>query len=283
MAKKLNELDTSWFDLKNYAALKTMSLEGWIYQLEMRSHFDMELNNRPADPNDESAYMPEIVKELKKGVFDVPSEGNYFHDRHKWRSEAVLNGSSFSTVLVSGLTAGDIWTMVDDDDLSTVWPACKQVSDSRLNNDLDPAMVAVSNTPIDLLIETFPNLAHIVVNLSATDEQIKKDFGFWLEQYREASGYPPHKKLFTQLDFDHWVKFGAIQYLDLMLMAKIEGKKITQNQLANLIFPDEQDVDTVERIRKVTKPTAESLIKSEIHDALSTQLADQNVRGMKNN
>lgn len=41
------ELDTSWFDLKNYEPFKTMSIEGWIWQLEARqfNYFDCERLN----------------------------------------------------------------------------------------------------------------------------------------------------------------------------------------------------------------------------------------------
>jgi len=121
-----------------------------------------------------------------------------------------------------------------------------------------------------------------VINLSATNEQIQNDLIHWLTHYRQAVNDQNQKKLFTQVDFDYWVEYGVIQYLDLMLIAKIEGKKITQNKLARMIFPNEYDVDIVERVRKVTKPTAEWLIKSEIYRALSTQLAYEKVTGMKN-
>jgi hypothetical protein len=49
-----------------------------------------------------------------------------------------------------------------------------------------------------------------------------------------------------------------------------------------MIFPDEYDVDIVERLRKVTKPTAEWLIKSNIYQTLATQLTYEKVIGMKN-
>ena len=122
----------------------------------------------------------------------------------------------------------------------------------------------------------------MVINLSATDEQIKNDVNHWLTHYRKAVAYQRQKKLFNQVDFDYWVEYGVIPYLDLVLIAKTMEKKITQNKLARLIFPNEFDVDVVERIRKVTKPTAEWLINNEIHRTLSTQLTYEKTAGMKN-
>lgn len=74
--------------------------------------------------------------------------------------------------------------------------------------------------------------AHVVINLSASDEQIKNDFSHWLTHYRQAINYQHLKMLFTQADFEYWVEYGVIPYLDLVLIAKIEDKKITQNKMA---------------------------------------------------
>ena len=123
--------------------------------------------------------------------------------------------------------------------------------------------------------------AHVVIDLSATDEQIMNDFSNWLEYFRKYIDYPTQKKLITQSDFDQWIEYRVIPYLDLALIAKLEGKKITQNQIARLIFPDEYEVDIVERLRKVTKPIAQRLIKNEIQTTLSTQLVYEKT-GMKN-
>ncbi len=112
----------------------------------------------------------------------------------------------------------------------------------------------------------------MTINLFATDEQIKQDFTDWLENSRRMADIKPQKKLFSQVNFDYWIEYGVIQYLDLVLIAKIEGKKITQNQLARLIFPNEHEIDIVERLRKVTKPTAESLMKNQTYKSLSLQL-----------
>jgi hypothetical protein len=80
--------------------------------------------------------------------------------------------------------------------------------------------------------------AHVVINLSASDEQFKNDFSHWLTHYWQAINDQHQKMLFTQADFDYWIEYGVIPYLDLVLIAKIEDKKITQNKMAQLVFPN---------------------------------------------
>lgn len=293
------ELDTSWFDLKNYEAFKTMSIEGWIYQFIVRDHYHRLERNRLVGSDEHDRELSWVVSTLKPGV--IEDSPNYPHDMHNRRAEGVLDGPPFSTASVNSLTSYDLWRMTKNDDLSHVWEACEHALDSSFEVDQDPFeadqdsfevehnsdLFEIADAPHDFYIKQYSHFdiepyAHVVINLSATDEQIKNDFSHWLTHYRQAISYQNQKRLFTQVDFDYWVEYGVIPYLDLALIAKIEGKKITQNKLARMIFPNEYDVDIVERVRKVTKPTAEWLIKSEIYAALSTQLAYEKVTGMKN-
>lgn len=86
------------------------------------------------------------------------------------------------------------------------------------------------------------------------------------------------KELYIQKDFDHWIWCGVIPYIDLMLVADIEYKGITQEELGAIIFPNDPDpdLDTLERIRQVTKPLAEELILNKMYKTLLAQLAYQN-------
>lgn len=279
------ELDTSWFDLKNYDALKTMSTEGWIWQLIARDQYHKVERNRLLSHDEDDRYLSSVASVLKSGV--IADDPNYPHEMHNIRAEGVLEGQPFSTVSVNSLASCYLWRMAKDNDLAHVWEACEHAWDFSFEVDCNNDLIEIAHTPHDFHIKQYSNFeiepsAHVVVNLSATDEQIKNDFAHWLTHYRQAINYQHKKKLYTQVDFDYWVEYGVIPYLDLVLIAKIEGKKITQNKLARIIFPDEYDVDIVERLRKITKPTAEWLIKSEICNALSTQLAYEKVTGMKN-
>ena len=121
--------------------------------------------------------------------------------------------------------------------------------------------------------------AHVTIDLDATDEQIENDFCHWLTHYRKASGYrvpekKAHEKLFTQKTFDYWIKHGFIPYLDLMLIAKIEGKEeFTHAKLGEIIFPDEAIENSEYRIRTITIPGAERLLEDSTRWSLLAQAA----------
>lgn len=58
-------LDTSWFDLKNYEEFRTMSVEGWIWQLEARNYYHS-LVIKPHSVSDiENSGFSSIVATLK--------------------------------------------------------------------------------------------------------------------------------------------------------------------------------------------------------------------------
>ena len=242
------ELDTSWFDLKNYEALKSMSIEDWIWQLLARHNYAYMECNRQKIGNDQDALLS-IADTLKKGV--IPnSTDNPYGILLDMRASKTLEREPFATASINSLTSISLWEMANDDYLDDVWDACRHVSKPHLSNkkfDVDPLELA--EMPYDFHIKRYSQFynskssAHVVIDLYATDEQIKKDFAHWLANYRKAVDIQPQKKLFAQADFDHWVQYGIIPYLDLVLIAKIEGKKITQNRLARLIFPDEFNVD----------------------------------------
>lgn len=277
------EFDTSWFDLKNYDALKTMATEDWIWQLMARVQYHKGVRDNLED----NGYLLFIADTLKGGVIaDDPAHAQHM-EMCNWWCQGVIEGQPFSTASVGSLVSYDLWRMAKDNDLAHVWEACEYTRDNLFEVDRKDDLVEIADTPHDFHIKQYSphdieSSAHVVVNLSATDEQIKKDFAHWLTHYRQAINYQHKEKLFTQVDYDHWVEFGVIPYLDLVLIAKIEGKNITRNKLGRLIFPDEYDVDLVERIRKTTKPTAEWLIKNEICNTLFNQLSYEKITGMKN-
>ena len=156
---------------------------------------------------------------------------------------------------------------------------------SGVFRELGTSLMEVAHAPYDFHFKQYlnsdyiPSSAHVVVNLEAPDEQIKNDFNHWLTHYRKASGcHVPkkkaHEKLFNQKTFDYWVEYGLILYLDLVIVAKLEGKNITQEKLGELIFPDEvDDVDTTYRIRTITAPEADRLIESATRWSLKRQAA----------
>jgi Family of unknown function (DUF6387) len=255
------ELDTSWFDLKNYDVFKSMSIEDWENELYCRylyfktadyyeNHY-LYVENHEEDEN---------LLEFLKQAADCIKEGKY----HCFISENTIPPQSS----VNDFTVKEAWRIAHDHRYQLM-----------LFDKAEGEKLELSNKPFGY---DYPrNSAIVNINLAATDEQIKLDFKNWLEKCRGTYNFKSQKKLFTQTDFDYWINYGVIPYLDLLTVAKIEGKKITQNKIARLIFPDEYEVDIVGRLRQVTKPQAEHLIENKVHEALLLQLGFEK-KGRKN-
>ena len=230
-----DELDTSWFDLKKYDELNKLDLLGWHCQLIDRMY---EYNKS------------KLIKRIKETpIFSTDGHERYFGWKYSSRY-------SFNTSSVESTKAFDFLSYANHDNLKDV-SMCHRVY-------TDEAM-AIVDTPINLLGKDrgMDNLgfdSFVTVDLTASDEQIMSDFKHWLTEYRKSTGYKSSKKDFTDNDLLYWVKYRVLPYIDLTLIAEFEGKKITQEKVARLIFPDEYDVDIIDRLRKVTIPKAEYLL-----------------------
>ena len=112
----------------------------------------------------------------------------------------------------------------------------------------------------------------IEVDLSATNEALVSSFSKWLrEKRKEISEFDSHtekEKDFTVKDCRQWVQNKILQYLDIKIVADSVGIKIPNHIIGKFLFPDEFDVDLGERIRKVVKPSAESIMYTKTLDHL---------------
>jgi hypothetical protein len=66
-----------------------------------------------------------------------------------------------------------------------------------------------------------------------------------------------------------------LEYFDLSTIAALDGVLLTQNALGQALFPNELNVDTTERIRKVTQPLAARVFTEKCAEALRLHAAEQ--------
>lgn len=298
------DLNLEWFNLKNYDAFKTMSLEEWGKQIEVRRSIYLTELDRPeySDYSNEcefdetEEYLLSVATKLKSGVLiDIPPYFSYNKDK---KVDAILSGYSFSTASVDSLSSSDLLGMAKNNSLNPVWNACENMWDIFSGEDPDGNCQKIADTPHDFNILLHSNntvdksKAHVVINLLASDDQIKKDFSHWLTNYREILDifnheemYSPYtkQKLFSKSHIDHWVEFSVIPYIDLILIAKIERKKKpTFHKMGCLLFPFEFEIDLGGRVRQVTQEAANLLLtKDEIYSSLSLHLISEQISGIK--
>lgn len=279
--------DFDWFDLNKYEPFKKMSIEEWIWQLDARGYYFEVVNMAEmTEAHIKTNHLIEIANNLKHGV--IPPDQNYSQE-HISSEARIVNDSHYpETYSVKSTTSLDIFKIVKDTRLESIWNACKHVNDWDWVEDdhLDESLSNIAHTPHDFNDKenfNYWNTAHVNINLTASDEQIKNDFNKWLSETRKITKAKNQKKMLKQADFDRWIRFGVIPFIDLSLVSKVEKIKTTNAILAKMIFLDDIDPDTdmVERLRKVTKPMSELIMKNGMANRLSSQLIYEKINGMK--
>lgn len=108
------------------------------------------------------------------------------------------------------------------------------------------------------------------VDLLATDDDLVRQFKTWLSTERarlNPFGKPP-KKL-TDADRRQWVRHRVLGYIDLLLSAQAVGLRLTQQEIADNLFPDQYGKGGDEYIRKTVAPLARKLLSGPSLDALA--------------
>lgn len=117
--------------------------------------------------------------------------------------------------------------------------------------------------------------SNISVNLTLPNELLVEQFKVFLQSLRAKTEVKDIKK-FRRPDFQGWVRFGVLPFLDLMIWAFETKTKIPNRVMADAIFPTGEGGEEV--VRKTTKPLVAELLdvkNIEILAALSEDKAEQ--------
>jgi hypothetical protein len=263
-----DQFNTDWFNLKNYDSYSNMSIEEWQWQLSIRTKLhEYYVHHYPSLGEIDQ----EIIKSIKSGIIE---KAEYpFLNNIGFLKPIVIHGLQPT---VTSLRSIDIWYLMQGLTSTKMGKACEHYARFFFRNELDNDLAKIATRPHSLNIKSYINgkqlnAFYVSVDLEASDDQLKEDFSSWLKKTRIDTQKNKKRSYIKQTDFDQWVEYGVMPYLDLTFMSKLEGKKITQDKLGQLIFPDEFEVTISERIRKVTKPLAERLINDDIGEFLKYQ------------
>jgi hypothetical protein len=304
MSKKL---DTSWFHLKNYEGLKDLDTYGWYRQLVIRGRIKsllltyddiIEIEREDLNDSERSEIYEAITdRELLAREWAVLHAVPALRWIERIKSNPIIDSNDsdvykmhesqskypFNTYSITSTSAWNMYLIANDDQLSDVWKYCdilyEEIEVTEKQGDL-------IETPYDLLaidrgILENKGLAHVTVDLTATDEQIRQDFCHWLTEYRRATKFGPknkkQQKFFTSTDLSNWEEERLLPYIDLMLISKIEGKKINNPDMAKLIYSDKysdkrSDLDFTDKVRRTIHKKAVKLIRQKTLAAIEAQL-----------
>lgn len=115
-------------------------------------------------------------------------------------------------------------------------------------------------------------LVDVEIDLSGTDEVLIADFKKWLAVKRKDSRILQSSiKKFTSSDFREWSQKRALAYIDLQMASAYFDSKLSYHRAGCLLFPDMDDLDLAEKVRKGTRLTADYLMTWECVNALYAQ------------
>ena len=90
------------------------------------------------------------------------------------------------------------------------------------------------------------HFAHLKVDLNARDSDLLASFGEWLNVYRSQAGVPPSDAPYRKTIEDEvadWHLSKVLPYFDLTAWLAWSGVKMTQDQVAHLLFPADTSAD----------------------------------------
>lgn len=104
----------------------------------------------------------------------------------------------------------------------------------------------------------------ISIDFNNNDEKIMRDFSNWLANERKINNQLNRSQKKTDNDLKKLHEYRVLPFIDLFFWGEITGITLTQYQLAQLLFPNEFEVDIKDRLRSVTRPKAMELLESRV-------------------
>jgi hypothetical protein len=281
----------AWFNIKKYEILEDVDLCWWWFQFSHRKarfdalekidfytkdYFEKEIMQIKDDPLFKNDAIPKRNWEEKWANFTF-ADLKYFNEKLKAFSFNQCSVSSISlrkfldySCYINYLyyiNSGNSKGIFDEK------PASPNYSFSKQDFDI---LRKKTDSLIDFV--GFPASAHVIIDLNATDEQIKDDFSLWLTRYKKINKKEIKKDdkefqvKFKASDYDKWKKYQVLAYLDLIFIKKIQQKEITNTLIARNLYPDYKECENpVKRLKNITEKLSMWLIEESTIKAINAQ------------
>jgi len=289
-----------WFKEKNYSISNSAS--SWADELKFR-YFIRQICSRPTNPDISIEKYLEVSAPYPGAMFDYDEEANpiqeltpfeiaflfsflkckefdllintinSFPDYYKaYILEPIaesISKSSGEKVNVSDLEIGEDQKriLIEKGLLNLLdWGFFDKV-DERFYNIFENHFVRNFYTSHPLYEGTdVLNGTPVTIDLNFDDKTILNSVETWLKEQRERTGSKSSKP-YTVNDFEKWEKYRILQVFDLDTWCTATGQQITDAAISKTLWPDNsedaEDISPIDRLRKVSRPKIETLIKLE--------------------
>ena len=260
-------------DCKAYDACDKWGLKEWASALTARSYMDAFFRSSSKDQKTDgmATYYMEKAGELLAN----PLEHQSFELNRLFLSPIVDQSAAdffggydamldlrFSEWVIRKRYADN--DCDDDDDI-----------DPYLNENIGSSVQKFHTTPawkMKLQVLGDTGRFFIGVDLGASDEFLEEQFKSWLKKTRADANVRAIRRQFNKVHFKNWHFDRLLAYLDLSFCCKVHNQRVTHEQMANWLFPDEVEMDPVDRVRRTISVNALKLVSVEYISALNTQL-----------
>ena len=148
--------------------------------------------------------------------------------------------------------------------------------DPQLTKEVHSELIKLDETPSWQLLESYADEHDgyfVAVDLKASDDSLKRSFEIWLNRVRVATGVQAVGKVFTKEQAHVWVNQYYLPYLDLTFWSKLQGRRISDEVMAEVLYPSHLDLKK-DKVRTDFKAKAERIVSKKFVDALRLQLSE---------
>jgi len=276
MRKKIKHVSElpNWFKLEKYEFSKELDSAGWYEQFYIRRNFLRSLlhcyrGNKPF-PSEFQLAIQSSHENPHIDIFKDQRISNYCHPNSplhliKEKNTQQLLGIKSLTmreyicykffIRPDRLKYAEDWYDTPYDE-KEIYPKDAPWLDEPINNSYQPEVGTLTDT--------------IRITLALPDSLLIENFKQHLAILRKrVTGF--NYKHFHKSDFNNWIKFGILPYIDLMIWEHETNARIPNRIMANVLYPLGDKGE--ETIRKTTNPLMNMLLTERTLHLLTAQAA----------
>lgn len=267
--RKVSDLP-EWFSIDKYAEASQLGFVGWYEQLKVRKSIIrlIELSTKPKITLDVFQAIRELIFELLSEIQEAP-----LHERGN--SPLFENEVGTCHIYDRGvrlITVLDLYMMersIEEDKRNYVRAWMEAKDSPAVASKVRSSHIECKdwfNYPVDELTSVDVFGYTIRVNPLIPDNVLIDEFKDLLREIRKhGSDYCNSQRP----DFNGWIKFGVLPFLDLWMWQCVEDKHIPNRVMADAIFPAGEGGEEV--VRKTTRKLAFSLLDEPHLHTLATR------------
>lgn len=245
-----------WFNLDDYENLKHMNRNQWRFVWLYRFHAYEYLKGRKGKF---FSVDQKIISE-----FPLHIKNNVFRDDLISSDDSIIKFDDHFIFFIYELAK--IWG--NDEFIKVLDNVGKYVEESKTKKEnIEDIWDEVSisdyeelNLDNSKMMGEIDNLLGLIISIDTnfSDEAILERFKEILSSYRKER--KENGKIISESEIKSLIEYKVIPYIDLMLWGMIIGKKIRDQEIADVLFPDEYDISRIDTVRQTVKKKALKLL-----------------------